>query len=56
MKWTAIEDFVTLKPNIYSILVSNSSEYKKAKDVNKNVVAKISHNEYKDFLLIKIFL
>ena len=49
----AIEEFVGSKPKIYSVLVSNSSEYKKAKDVNKNVVAKISHNKYKDNLLNK---
>ena len=55
MKWTAIEDFVALKPKIYSILVSSSSEYKRGKGVNKNV-AKIIHNEYKDFLLINFFL
>ena len=35
---------------MYSILVSNYGEYKKAKDVNKNGVAKISHNEYKDVI------
>ena len=29
----------------------NNSEHKKAKDVNRNVVAAISHNEYKDILL-----
>ena len=38
---------------MYSILVSNYGEYKKAKEVNKNGVAKISHNEYKDVLLNK---
>ena len=37
----AIEEFVGLNP----------SEHKKAKDVNKNVVATISHNEYKNVLL-----
>ena len=42
----AIEEFVGLKPKIYSFLVDDSSEHKKAKDVNKNVVATISHNEY----------
>ena len=36
---------------MYSYLVDDNSEHKKAKDVNKNVVATISHNEYKDFLL-----
>ena len=48
----AIEGFVGLKPKIYLFLVDNS-EHKKAKDVNKNVVATISHNEYKDKLLNK---
>ena len=36
---------------MYSFLVDENSEYKKAKGVNKNVVATISHNEYKDVLL-----
>ena len=45
-----IEEFVGLKPKIYSFLV-DSSEHKKAKGVNKNVVTTISHNEYKDILL-----
>ena len=35
---------------MYSFLVDNS-EHKKAKGVNKNVVATTSHNEYKDVLL-----
>ena len=43
--------FVGLKPEMYSLLVDDSSEHKNAKDVNKNVVAMISHNEYKDDLL-----
>ena len=34
-------------------MVDDNSEHKKAKDVNKNVVATISHNEYKDVLLNK---
>ena len=46
----AIKEFVVLKPKMYSFLVENS-EQKKAKDVNKNVVATISHSEYKDVLL-----
>ena len=46
----AIEEFIGLKPKIYSLLVDNS-EHKKAKGVNKNVVAAINHNEYKDVLL-----
>ena len=46
----AIEEFIRLKPKIYSLLVDNS-EHRKAKGVNKNVVAAINHNEYKDVLL-----
>ena len=37
------EEFVGLK--MYSYLVDDNSEHKKAKDVNKNVVATIDHNE-----------
>ena len=48
----AINKFVALKPKKYSFLVNNN-EYEKAKDVNKDVVATISHNEYKDILLNK---
>ena len=39
-----IEEFVGFKPKMYSFLVENN-EHKKVKDVNKNVVAIISHNE-----------
>ena len=35
--------------------MSNTSKYKKVKDVNKSVVAKTSHNEHKDVLLKIIF-
>ena len=47
----AIEEFVGLKPKMYSFLVDNNSVHKKAKGVNRNVAATISHNEYKDVLL-----
>ena len=47
----AIKVFVGLKPKMYSFLVDDSGEHKKAKGVNKNVVATISHNEYNDVLL-----
>ena len=40
----AIKEFVKL---LYSFLVDDSSEHKKAKDVNKSVVVKTSNNEYK---------
>ena len=46
----AIEELVVLKPKMYSFLVEDNREHK-AKGVNKNVVAAISHNEYKDVLL-----
>ena len=41
----AIKEFVALKPKIYSFLVDDNSEHKKAKGTNKNVVATISHKE-----------
>ena len=47
----AIEEFVGLKPEMYWYLVDDNSEHKRAKAVNRNVVATISHNEYKDVLL-----
>ena len=47
----AIEKWVGLKPKMYSLLVDNN-EHKKAKGVNKNVVAITSQNECKDILLI----
>ena len=37
-----IEEFVGLKPKMYSYLVDDNSEHKKAKGVNRNVVATIS--------------
>ena len=41
----AIEEFIGLKPKMYSYLVDDNSEHKKAKGVNKNVDATISQNE-----------
>ena len=46
-----IKEFAGLKPKVYSFLEDDSSVHKKAKDVNKNVVATVSHNEYKNVLL-----
>ena len=48
-----MEESVGLKPKIYLYLVDDNSEHKKAKGINKNVVATISHDEYKDVLLNK---
>ena len=45
------EAFSGLKPKIYSFLVDDSREYKKAKGVNNNFVAKLLLN--KDVLLSK---
>ena len=45
-----IEEYVGLKPKLYLFLVYNN-KYKKTKDVNKNTVATIGHNGYKDVLL-----
>ena len=39
----AIEECAGLKPKMYSFLVDNN-EHKKAKGMNKNVVAIINHN------------
>ena len=36
--------------------MDDNSEHKKAKGVNRNIAAPISHNEYKDVLLNKICL
>ena len=47
----AIEELIGLNPKMYSFFVDDCNEQKKAKSVNKNVVARISHSENKDFLL-----
>ena len=47
----AIKEFVGLKAKMYSFLVEDNREYKKAKVVNRNAVATISHHEYEDVLL-----
>ena len=49
----AIEEFVGLQRKMCLFLVSSSSEYKKAKGIGKNAVAKLIYNECKDVLLIK---
>ena len=47
------KEFAGLKLKMYLVLVDDSSEYKRAKGVNKNVVAKLLLN--KDFAQQKIF-
>ena len=51
-----IEEFVGLKQKINSLLVDKNNEHKKAKGVNRNVIATISHNEHKEVLLNKKYL
>ena len=46
-----IEEFLGLKPKMYFFLVNDSSEHKKAKGVNKNIVATLRLNDYKGVLL-----
>ena len=48
-----INEFVRLKPKIYSFLADDSSEHENAKDMNKNIVATIIHGDYKDVLFNK---
>ena len=46
-----IEEFVGSKPKMYSLLIVDNSEHKKAKGVNRNFVATVSCNECKDVFL-----
>ena len=45
-KGVAIEEFVGLNSKMYSLVLDNS-QYKKAKSVNRNVIAAIRYNECK---------
>ena len=47
----AITEFAGFNPNMYLFLVEDSIEHKKAKGVNKNAGATISHYKCKDALL-----
>ena len=47
----AIKEFAELTPRMYSFSEDNSSDHQKAMGVIRNVVATMSHNEYKDVLL-----
>ena len=51
-----IEEFVAVKPKIYSFLVDNNSEHKKVKGVIRNVVWTISQNKQNDvfFLILHV--
>ena len=52
----AIEEFVRLKPKMYSFLIDDNIENKKANGVNTNVIKRVNHSEYKDVLLNQRFL
>ena len=52
----AIKEFFGLKPKMYSCLVDDSSDHNKTKGVNKSVLARVSHSEYKDALLNNEYL
>ena len=47
----ALEEFSELKSKMNSFLKDKNSEHKKAKGMNRNVVATISDNKYQDVLL-----
>ena len=51
-----IEEFVAVKPKIYSFLVDNNSEHKKVKGVIRNVVWTISQYKQNDvfFLILHV--
>ena len=46
-----IEEFLGLKPKMYSFFADGNSGHKKGKALNRNGVATRSHSEYKDLFL-----
>ena len=46
----AIQTFIELRAKTFSFLPKNN-KHLKAKDMNKNIVSRISHNKYKDVFL-----
>ena len=44
-KWCCYQIICWIKAKIYSFLVDDNNEHQKAKCVNKNVVATLSHGE-----------
>ena len=54
VKGKIISEFVGLKSKMYSLVLVNSGEIKKAKGVNKNVVRKIGIKNILMFCLIEI--
>ena len=56
IKGTIFSEFVGLKTKMYSSVIVNNEEIKKAKVVNKNVVKNIRHKEYVDVLFNKYLI
>ena len=52
-KGKIIQEFVGLKPKMYSQVTVDNEEIKKAKGVNDNVVKNIRHRKYTDVLFHK---
>ena len=46
-----INILVRIKPQMFLLLVDDSNKHNKAIDLDKNVAATITHNEYKDVLV-----
>ena len=55
-KGKIINKFVGLKSKMYSLVIVNNEEIKKAKVVNKNVIKNIRHKKYVDFLFNTYFI
>ena len=56
VKGKIISEFVGLKSKMYSVVIVNNGEIKKAKGVKNNVVKNIRHKEYLDVLFNKYFV
>ena len=56
VKRKIISEFVGLKSKMYSVVIVNNEEIKKAKGVKNNVVKNIRHKEYLDVLFNKYFV
>ena len=49
----AKEEFVGLKPKMYSFLIDDNREHKKAKEVNKNAAEQITQTDQSMFCWIR---
>ena len=53
LKGKIISEFVGLKSKMYSLVIANNEENKKARGVNKNVLKSIRHKKYVDVMFNK---